>query len=253
MHKVPPTAVILAAGLGSRFGARGQLRPKGFIEFDGLPIIELSILKMRDAGISRVLIVTGHLAEFYQTLAGRYPELIELVHNPRYAESGSMYSLYCARERIFGDFWLFESDLVYQRLALDELRQIEQGSALLMSGATGSKDEVYVEVADGLLRNMSKQRELLTTVAGELVGICRIATDCYELMKQHAEQVFQGSLHLEYEQALVTAAQQLPVNCRLVEDLAWSEIDTEEHWRRVNEHVFPAIVARDQLWPGVVL
>lgn len=253
MHKAPPTAVILAAGLGLRFGERGQLRPKGFIEFDGLPIVELSILKMRDAGIRRVLIVTGHLAEFYQELAGRYPDLIELVHNPRYAESGSMYSLYCARERITGDFWLFESDLVYQRLALDELRQIDQGSALLMSGATGSKDEVYVEAADGLLRNLSKQREQLASVEGELVGISRIATDCYALMNQHAEQVFERSLRLEYEQALVAAAQQLPVTCRLVADLAWSEIDTEEHWQRVNKQVYPTIVARDRLWQGVVL
>ena len=247
MNKAPSSAVILGAGLGSRFGQRGLLRPKGFIEFGGQPIIEMSILKMRDAGIGRVLIVTGHLADFYQELAGRYPELVELVHNPRYAESGSMYSLYCAREQINDDFWLFESDLVYERKALDELMSISKGTALLMSGPTGSKDEVYIEAADGLLRNMSKQREKLASVAGELVGICRVSMDCYAQMNVYAEEIFEQTLRLEYEQALVAAAKILPVECHLLDDLAWSEIDTEEHWQRVNEQVYPAIVSRDRL------
>ena len=36
------TAVIMAAGLGSRFGSMTETMPKGFIEIDGMPIIALA-------------------------------------------------------------------------------------------------------------------------------------------------------------------------------------------------------------------
>ncbi|KAF0815043.1 2-C-methyl-D-erythritol 4-phosphate cytidylyltransferase [Andreprevotia sp. IGB-42] len=247
MNKVPPLAVILAAGMGTRLGEQGQLAPKGFLQFgeDG-PIIERSLAQMQDAGVERVVIVTGHLQHFYQELAARMPGLIELVHNPLYAESGSMYSLHTARERLTETFWLFESDLVYERKALDELARVHSGSALLLSGPTGSMDEVYAEASGDLLVNLSKDRSQLgANVLGELVGISRIEPDCFARMVSHSEQVFASTLKLEYEQALVGAARGGPVRCQLVEDLAWSEVDTEAHWQRVNDRVYPEILRRD--------
>lgn len=247
MANVPNTAVILAAGMGSRLGERGRLQPKGFIQFDERPIIEHSLEKMRTAGICRVVIVTGHLAERYQDLAKRYTGLVELVHNPRYADSGSMYSLYQARERLKETFWLFESDLVYERNALVEMSQVEHCSALLLSGATGSGDEVYVEAAEDCLVNLSKQREQLgSNVLGELVGISRIEPDCFESMCERAERVFVDTLHMEYEHGLVAATTDVSVRCRQVADLAWSEVDTEEHWLRVRDRVYPEILRRDR-------
>ena len=44
-----------------------------------------------------------------------------MVHNPDYADSGSMYSLYCARDVIDEGFLLLESDLIYESRALDVL------------------------------------------------------------------------------------------------------------------------------------
>ena len=38
-----------------------------------------------------------------------------------FAASGSMYSLYCARTAVQGDYLLLESDLIYEPRALDEL------------------------------------------------------------------------------------------------------------------------------------
>lgn len=247
MQNVPRTAVILAAGMGTRLGERGELAPKGFLQFDDSPIIERSIALMREAGVERVVIVTGHLQDFYQALAERLSGVVELVHNPQYAQSGSMYSLYLARTLLTETFWLFESDLVYEHNALDELAQVASGSALLLSGPTGSMDEVYAEAEQDLLVNLSKDRAALgPNVLGELVGICRIEPDCLARMCQHAERIFVDTLRLEYEQALVGAARGGPVHCRLVSDLAWSEVDTEAHWLRVKERVYPEILRRDE-------
>jgi 2-aminoethylphosphonate-pyruvate transaminase len=250
---VPGTAVILAAGRGARLGPRGLLHPKGFIEMGGETLVERSLRCLRAQGVRRVVIVTGHLQDRYQALARRHAGVVELVHNPRYADSGSMHSLHAARGALQDEdaFWLLESDLVYEQRALDEIARREEGSALLMSGPTGSGDEVYVAVADGRLRDLSKQRERLADApAGELVGISRIDRACFGHMLAHAERVFCGTLRLEYEQALVAAAARVPVACLLVPDLAWSEIDTEEHWRRVHHHVHPEIVRRDASRPS---
>jgi choline kinase len=245
MMRVPDTAVIVAAGRGIRLGDMGTERPKGFIELGGMPIIERSLACLAAAGVRRTIIVTGHLPEYYDALAQRAPG-IELVHNPDYASSGSMYTLYLARERVTEDFVLLESDLVYERRALDVLFASPGSDTLLTSGPTQSGDEVYVEASSGRLTGLSKNRaELRGTVVGELVGITRLSVQCLYAMCAHAERVFLETRHLEYEQALVAAAREIRVDCPVVTDLAWTEIDDERHLARARAHVFPSIVERD--------
>ena len=53
-------AVIMAGGLGSRFGGRTEYMPKGFIEVDGMPMVEQSVRKLIGAGIEQIIIGTGH-------------------------------------------------------------------------------------------------------------------------------------------------------------------------------------------------
>ena len=45
------TAVIMAAGMGTRFGEQTELKPKGFIPFNGKPMVIRAIETMLDAGI----------------------------------------------------------------------------------------------------------------------------------------------------------------------------------------------------------
>lgn len=233
-------AVILAAGRGVRLGALGLPRPKGFIELGGRPIIERSLDCLAAAGVERVVIVTGHQADFYRQLAARRPG-IELVHNERYADSGSMYSLYLARDRVGSEFLLLESDLIYEGRALETLAT-EKGDALLVSGWTQSGDEVYVEARGDRLSGLSKRRTDLTgELIGELVGISRLSPACLQAMCAHAEGVFRETLKLEYEQSLVAAARAMPVRCAFVPDLAWAEIDDASHLERARQRVFPRI------------
>lgn len=240
------TAVILAAGMGTRLKEKGVTRPKGFLQLGKRPIVEESILKLHAAGIDRLVIVTGHCANFYERLSGRFPAIVT-VHNERYADSGSMYSLFCARELIDEDFLMLESDLIYERRALDFLLKHDTSDAILVSGRTYSGDEVYVETRDGCLVNMSKEPESLgEEIAGELVGITKISTPLFELMLKLAEQEFRSTLKVDYEtDCLVAAAQHSPIRCPLVEDLLWAEIDDESHLERARRKIYPAICARD--------
>jgi choline kinase len=239
-------AVILAAGRGSRLGAMGAMHPKGFIELGGEAIIETSLARLARAGVERVCIVSGHLDGFYRDLAQRHPE-VALIHNERFADSGSMYSLYLARQAVVEDFLLLESDLIYEQRALTTLLAATSPDTLLVSGPTGSGDEVYVEAAAGRLTGLSKQRAALAgAVIGELVGITRLTRACLAAMCRHAEGVFRQTLHLEYEQALVAAGREMPVACALVPDLAWSEIDDAQHLARAQTRVYPVIRDNDR-------
>ncbi|WP_409821609.1 NTP transferase domain-containing protein [Vogesella sp.] len=243
---LPRLAVILAAGRGERFGDQGKLHPKGFIDLGDGPIVKISIDKLIAAGISKVIVVSGHLAPFYQSLAKQYPGVIDLVHNPSYAQSGSMFSLACAAHSINEDFLLLESDLIYDRKALEHLANASSPDVVLVSGATSSQDEVYVEADQGFLKNLSKNRCLLSSEpVGELVGISRVSMAFFSHMMDYSLDVFKQTKHLEYESALVAASAVLPMQCLKIEDLAWSEIDTKSHLERAILQVYPSIKARE--------
>lgn len=239
------SAVILAAGRGTRLAGHTGEYPKGFLKIGDRTIIEESIERLERAGIDDVLIVTGHAAVHYEMLAAQRPGLVRTVHNPRFAESGSMYSLHCARQAIAGDFLLLESDLVYEPRALSCLLGQAALDAILISGPTGAGDEVYVEAPEGSLVNMSKQRGKLGSVAGELVGISRISRGLYSRMCMIAERAFATSLHFDYEtDCLVAAGRGQSIACLLVPDLLWGEIDDPAHLHRVRTSVYPEVLRR---------
>jgi 2-aminoethylphosphonate-pyruvate transaminase len=169
------TSVILAAGSGVRLGEDGKLIPKGFVEVDGAALVERSIRRLVSAGMERVVIVTGHRAHHYDSLAKKHRGLVETLHNPLHASSGTMQSLYCARERVDGDFLLLESDLLYEQRALTATLGSGHADVVLTTGFSDVGDEVWVDAPGGRLRAMSKERADLREISGVLVGICKIS------------------------------------------------------------------------------
>jgi 2-aminoethylphosphonate-pyruvate transaminase len=238
--------VILAAGQGTRLAGEVRDCPKGFLRLGDRPIVAESIARLQAAGIRDVVIVTGHLAGHYENLVRELGNGLRTVHNERYASSGSMYSLWCARELLHGDFLLLESDLVYEPRALAMLLEQPSRDAILLSGPTGAGDEVFVETRDGRLLRMSKRREDLgPVVAGELVGISRISAPLFAVMLAIAEDAFRTTLRFDYEtDCLVAAGRRLPIACPVVADLVWGEIDDPVHLRRVREQVYPEVCRR---------
>lgn len=56
-------ALILAGGLGTRFRAVSAAKPKGLADVGGKPVVERQIEALRDAGVRRIVLCVGHLAE----------------------------------------------------------------------------------------------------------------------------------------------------------------------------------------------
>ena len=154
-------AVILAAGMGVRLKELNRGIPKGFISLaDDVPIIEHSIEALLACGISDIIIVTGFMNEYYENLRSKYPQ-IKTVRNEKFSETGTMYSLWCARKLINTDFILLESDLIFETRAISELLESPVKNSLLITGKTEAGDEVYVEADGDSVKQISKDKKVL--------------------------------------------------------------------------------------------
>lgn len=88
-------AIILAAGLSSRFGGNH----KGFIEVNGETLIERQIRQLREAGINEIIIVVGHQKERFESLKD-----VILVENPDYKTDNNLSSIRAARNYIHNSY-----------------------------------------------------------------------------------------------------------------------------------------------------
>ena len=115
------TALLLAAGTGSRLRPLTLDAPKCLTEVGGKPILGRLVDNLRSQGIKRLVVVTGYLdqcvREFLQKNA---PDLqVDYVFNPVYQTTNNVYSLWLARQAIQESFVLIESDLVFEASMLD--------------------------------------------------------------------------------------------------------------------------------------
>jgi 2-aminoethylphosphonate-pyruvate transaminase len=236
------TAVILAAGLGSRLKDRTTDMPKGFINVGGKSLIEQSVSKLLKAGIKKIIIGTGHASDYYEKFARFYPGIISCVKNEQYRETGSMFTLFNLKDSIQNDFLLLESDLLYDQRGLEVLLGLKHPDVILASGRTNSNDEVFIEAAsDGNLINMSKKSSDLKSVFGELVGITKISYPTFQKMCRFAEKEFTNKPKLDYEYVLVGIAGETDILVKKIEDYVWCEIDDETHLRRAENDIFPKV------------
>jgi len=239
------TAVILAAGMGVRMGARGRLMPKGLIPLGGTPIIQQSVATLRSHGVARIVIVTGHLSDQYEALFADSD--VELVHNPRYATTGSLLSLAVGLEQVGTACLIVESDLIYAPQALAPLDCAS--NRFLVSGPTGAGDEIYVWAdiqADRthLLADISKNRSARSdSPLGEMVGLTALTADAVPMMRETAAQELSRNPEEHYEPGMVALTQKVAVECPLISDLPWAEIDDETMLARAERLVYPRVIA----------
>ncbi len=119
------TALLLAAGAGTRLQPLTLDAPKCLTEVGGVPILERLVNHLRAQGFERLVVVIGHLGDriqkFLQRHAGKLR--IDYVINPDYLTTNNIYSLWLARQQIQEPFLLVESDLIFETWMLDDMLQ----------------------------------------------------------------------------------------------------------------------------------
>jgi len=229
-------AVILAAGMGVRLKELNRGIPKGFISLaDNIPIIEHSIEALLACGITDIIIVTGFMDEHYENLRSRYPQ-IKTVRNEKYSETGTMYSLWCARKLLNTDFILLESDLIFETRAIRELLESPVKNLLLITGKTEAGDEVYVAADGDRVKQVSKDKKVLGSIVGEFIGVSRLSYDFYVKLIRTAEESFESDLKVSYDMdCFVTVADKTPLGFLKIENLLWAEIDDALQLKRAQK------------------
>ncbi|MFK8112032.1 MAG: NTP transferase domain-containing protein [Rubripirellula sp.] len=119
------TAVLLAAGTGSRLKPLTDDAPKCLSEVSGVSILQRMIQSLCEHGFTRLVIVVGYLDHrVREFLHERTDDLdIEFIINPHYATTNNLYSLWLARLAIDEPCLLLESDVVFDSALLLEMLQ----------------------------------------------------------------------------------------------------------------------------------
>ncbi|MDR1952239.1 MAG: 2-aminoethylphosphonate--pyruvate transaminase [Elusimicrobiota bacterium] len=242
-------AVILAAGLGSRLEDKTKYMPKGFIELNGIAIVEWSVQKLINAGIDKIIIGTGHCSNFYDDLAKKY-SVIRTIKNYDYANVGSMATLDICVDLIDDDFLLLESDLIYDKAGLNVLINDRRSNIVLASGATCSGDEVYIEIGkNDLLKNISKKKDELANAGAELVGISKVSLKLLKSMRLFFDKNKKDFPKLDYEKVLASVSTgDCPVFVKKIQYYAWREIDDNNHLEMAKKEILPRIIENESLY-----
>lgn len=231
------TAVIPAAGMGTRFGKRTALMPKAFIAVDGVPMIIRSIDTLLSCGIEKIIIGTGFCPQPFEELKPLYPQ-IQTCFSERYEMTNSLWTLCNCKDAIGEDpFLLLESDILYEKRAVTELLRDGRSDILLASGETKFQDQYFVEYdASHRLTNCSTRRGQLT-VCGELVGIHKLSSSFYQSLCAYYEKIKYFQPQLGYEFGLLFVSQNItPLHVHKIDGLKWYEIDDEDDLNYVRKN-----------------
>lgn len=238
------TAVILAAGRGTRLAGAGLSVPKGLVEIGGEALVSRSIRLMRQRGIAEVILVTGHQSQLYELFAaGR--DGVRCIYNGNFDTMGSLESLRCALLEVASPFLLLDSDILYESRGIDALQQDAGANAVLVSGPTGSGDEYYVWTDRSQnIRYFSKSlADQPEDPAGEHVGIVKVGTSLRTALLESSAARLRREPMVTYESLLVSHLSEHEVRNCFVQDLIWSEIDNAEMLATACDIVWPKLAA----------
>lgn len=113
---MPPKAVILSAGRGSRMGNRTADRPKSLLAIGGARLLDRQVAALRAAGVDDIAVVTGWQAQEFNGMG------LTLFHNARWSASDMTDSLACAQEWLVkGPTVVSYGDIVYTPATVSSL------------------------------------------------------------------------------------------------------------------------------------
>ena len=226
------TALLLAAGTGSRLFPLTQKSPKCLTLVNEISILERLIKSLNQNDFKRLVVVTGHkedcIRDFLETRAGNIK--IEYVFSPVYKTTNNIYSLWMAREIINEPFVLIESDLVFDpslltdmlypdRIAIARMKPWLNGSTVTIN-PSNSVDAFHSDA-----KNNSEQTRYKT------VNIYSLSVSSwYRVIEKLNQYVLAGRVNDYYEAVFqqMVVERSLSFQAVFFDHKPWYEIDTIE-------------------------
>ena len=197
---------------------------------DGLCLIDRTLSLVKEAGISRVILVVGYRADLFEKYRR---ENLQIVQATNYEFSASMASLAAARNFIDEDFILIEGDTFFEKKVLEQLKRINNGNCLVATEESGSGDECFIESKAGFITKISKDKHRICRFEGELLGISRISKETYAAMLDEWDT--SANSYLNYEYVLMDVTTPLDRPFIFFKNLIWGDVDCLEDFKRLKE------------------
>ena len=225
------TALLLAAGVGTRLLTRTNGFPKCLTEVCGTPILGRLLSCLVEEGFERLVVVVGHLGEQIREYLDLHASGLQIhcIDCREYATTNNIYSLWLAREHIRAPFVLIESELVFDsrllgllrvsnRIAVARFRPYMRGTTVSFDDS-GRVEAFAVGTANGARR------------AHKTVNLYSLSLPIWQEVGRRLEQrIASGRVHDYYEVVFAEMAAEglLPFQAVHFDDGRWFEIDTPE-------------------------
>lgn len=246
-HEIVTTALLLAAGTGSRLFPLTQNSPKCLTLVNEKSILERLVIGLKKQGFKRLVIVTGYLEncikEFLGTKSGNMT--IEYINSPLYKTTNNIYSLWMARNIINEPFMLIESDLVFDSSQLDNMifpdRIAVARMQPWMNGTTVTLNQVQQvkSYQDGTITHLNEDRY-------KTVNIYSFSLPTWHsIVKKLNQHIAAGIVNSYYETVFseMVADGSLSLKAVPFNNKLWYEIDTVEDLAEA-EKLFPVEISK---------
>jgi len=235
--------VILAAGRGGRLrGAAGD-RPKCLARIGTKTLVERQIQSLRASGLDDIVVVAGYRAADVSGVCGA----AEIVHNSRYATTGSLYSLWLTRDLLADGFVVLNGDVLFHPQLLWDLMTARYDDALLVAArretGTFTDEEMKVCVRRGCVVGIDKAMAP-EDADGENIGIAKFGPGGAALLVEQMNTIVgAGGVREWVPRVFAEFCRRRPLHVVESRGYPWIEIDfPEDYWRACSE-VLPAIEA----------
>lgn len=250
------TAILLAAGTGTRLQPLTLDAPKCLTEVGGVPILERLVNHLCAQGFERLVAVIGHLGDRIQEFLQQHADnmQVDYVINPDYRTTNNIYSLWLARQQIREPFLLVESDLVFETWMLDDMLQPDKmaisrilpwmnGTTVELGAALGSKRRVSAFRMSGDRCNDTRQYKTVNLYSLSLESWSKIEERLSRFVSEHRLGEYYEAVFAE-----MVADGTLCFDAVFFDAGRWYEIDTRTDLREA-ETLFarPRVIASRSL------
>ncbi len=190
------TAIILAAGRGSRMDALTDDRPKCLLQLAGKPLLDWQVGALRKGGMDNIYAVLGYRSE---VVPGDFRRL----HNPRWSETNMVRTLMCAEAVLLeNDCIISYSDIAYHPEHIAKLAHNQEDIAISYDTEWAKlwglrfddplSDAETFRQQDGLLQEIGKRTDDMNNIHGQYMGLIKCTPDGYRAINEYV-----GSLSSE--------------------------------------------------------